>query len=350
MMKKVWMAASAVLMLASCSMQPKFTLTGQIADKDGQWIYLCNREEVVDSTQVSEGAFAFKGVVESPRVLYVADNANLRAASVLQMAIIEEGNLLFEAIEGGFQVSGTPANDARNTVTEQQRQLFQEYRNAETTAERRAEIEVAYEALSKEALEANLDNLYGVILLQNEVYSLSATEADELIARFAPELLQTEMMQQIMEMVDTKRRTEPGMPYIDFSQNDCHGNAISLKSVVENPANKYVLLDFWASWCGPCMAEVPFLKETYEAYHAKGFEIFGVSLDNKQDAWANAIKDKGLFWLHVSDLQGWQNAAAAEYGVRSIPANYLIDCSTGKIVATNLRGEEVAAKVAEFLQ
>ena len=128
-----------------------------------------------------------------------------------------------------------------------------------------------------------------------------------------------------------------------------HADRVGLKTVVENPANKYVLLDFWASWCGPCMAEVPHLKEAYDAYKAKGFEIFGVSLDNNGEAWWKAVEEKGLNWLHVSDLKGWQNAAAADYAVRSIPSNYLIDCATGTIVAVNLRGEEVKAKLAELL-
>ncbi len=349
-MKKMLMTASLVLMLVGCSQQPKFTLSGELAEMDGQWMYLLTREGVVDSTLIEDGKFRFEGVADAPKVLYVADQKDLRAAEVGQAAIIEAGDMQLVAVDGGYEVVGTPANDARNALTAAQQALFTEYRNPETSAERRAEIEVAYDALSKEALEANLDNLFGVMLLQNEVYSLTATEADALVARFSPAMQQTEMMVKINEMIDAKRRTEVGQPYIDFAQNDKDGKAISLKSVVENEANKYVLLDFWASWCSPCMAEVPFLKQTYDAYHSKGFEIFGVSLDNDAEAWQTAVNEKGLNWLHVSDLLGWQNAAAAEYGVRSIPANYLIDCATGQIVAVNLRGEEVAAKVAELLQ
>lgn len=155
-------------------------------------------------------------------------------------------------------------------------------------------------------------------------------------------------MVEIKEYVDKKRLTEPGQAYVDFEQPTADGEQLSLKSVIENPANKYVLLDFWASWCGPCMGEVPALKETYAAYHDKGFEIFGVSLDNNKERWTGAVESNGMNWIHVSDLQGWQNAAAADYGVRSIPANFLIDAE-GKIVATGLRGDELKAKVAELL-
>lgn len=124
---------------------------------------------------------------------------------------------------------------------------------------------------------------------------------------------------------------------------------ISLKSVVDRKDTKYVLLDFWASWCSPCMGEVPYLVKAYDKYKSKGFEIYGCSLDERGTDWAAAVKKNKMNWIHVSDLKGWKNAGAAVYGVRSIPANYLIDCSTGKIVATNLRGEKVAAKLAELL-
>ncbi|MBQ8580746.1 MAG: TlpA family protein disulfide reductase, partial [Alistipes sp.] len=198
-------------------------------------------------------------------------------------------------------------------------------------------------------LEANKENQFGVQMLSSNAYDMTGTELQETIASFSPEMQATEAMKPLVEMAEKKLKTEVGQPYIDFEQADKEGTMVSLKSVIENPANKYVLVDFWASWCGPCMAEVPALKAAYDEYHKKGFEIFGVSLDNKKEAWEAAIKNKELNWLHVSDLQGWQNAAADLYGVRSIPANYLVECATGKIVGVGLRGEEVKAKVAEML-
>ena len=141
--------------------------------------------------------------------------------------------------------------------------------------------------------------------------------------------------------------TDEGCMFTDF-EVEYNGKVQRLSDYVGR--GQYVLVDFWASWCSPCMAEVPALKAAYDEFHKKGFEIFGVSLDNRKEAWEAAIKNKELNWLHVSDLKGWENAAAAEYGVKSIPSNYLVDCATGQIVGVNLRGEAVAEKVAEFLK
>jgi peroxiredoxin len=111
---------------------------------------------------------------------------------------------------------------------------------------------------------------------------------------------------------------------------------------------KIVLIDFWASWCGPCRKEMPNVKRAYEKYHSKGFEIYAVSLDDDRDAWLQAITKEGLQWPQVSDLKKWQSEACALYAVQSIPFTVLID-KEGKIIATNLRGAELEKKLAEIL-
>jgi peroxiredoxin len=131
-----------------------------------------------------------------------------------------------------------------------------------------------------------------------------------------------------------------------FQSPDTSGNAISLKEL----RGKYVLLDFWASWCGPCREENPNVVNAYEQFKDKHFTVLGISLDrsDKRDAWIKAIKDDGLVWHHVSDLKFWNNEVAKLYSVRSIPQNFLLD-PQGKIVAANLRGEELFRKLQELI-
>ncbi|WP_291921604.1 TlpA disulfide reductase family protein [Chitinophaga sp.] len=139
------------------------------------------------------------------------------------------------------------------------------------------------------------------------------------------------------------KKTAIGVTAMDFSQNNTTGKPVKLSDY----RGKYVLLDFWASWCGPCRAENPNVLDNYEKYHSKGLEILGVSLDDKKDAWLKAIKDDGLEWAHVSDLKGWKNAVAKEYNINAVPSNFLLD-KEGKIIAKDLRGEELSQKLAEI--
>ncbi len=123
------------------------------------------------------------------------------------------------------------------------------------------------------------------------------------------------------------------------------GTALSLYSL----RGHIVLLDFWASWCGPCLREMPNVKKIYDKYHSKGLEILGVSLDEKKDAWINAIQNKGLNWRHVSSLKGWECPVAQLYNVTGIPRMYIID-ENGKIIAQDLRGEALAEKMDELFK
>ena len=131
----------------------------------------------------------------------------------------------------------------------------------------------------------------------------------------------------------------------DFTQNDPDGKPVKLSDF----RGKYVLVDFWASWCGPCRAENPNVVAAFNKYKGKNFTILGVSLDRERDPWLKAITDDKLTWTHVSDIKYWDNEVAKMYGVRSIPANFLLD-KTGKIVGRNLRGDALEAALAKLVK
>ena len=136
-----------------------------------------------------------------------------------------------------------------------------------------------------------------------------------------------------------------GTQFIDLEENDVDGKPHKLSEYVGK--GNYVLIDFWASWCGPCMGEMPNVKANYNKYHAKGFNIVGLSFDRSADAWKKAITEKELNWTHLSDLKYWQSLAAKTYQIQSIPSSLLVD-PTGKIIARDLRGDALGKKLAEI--
>lgn len=148
------------------------------------------------------------------------------------------------------------------------------------------------------------------------------------------------------EPVEAGEEDLPGEQYIDITLPGTDGKTISVSDYVAN--NRLTLIDFWASWCGPCRAEMPYVIKTYNDFHGRGLEIVGVSLDNDREAWINAIRGMQLMWPQMSDLKGWECAGAVAYEVQSIPANVLVD-QQGHVVGRDLRGDELYNRVRDLL-
>ncbi len=178
-------------------------------------------------------------------------------------------------------------------------------------------------------------------LLDNE------KKAVELLQKLKTEFPETEAAKQAGRMISSIEKQAAmavGKPFPDFAEKDLEGEDLSLAKY----KGKVVLVDFWATWCGPCVAELPHVLEAYKKYHDKGFEIVGISLDSDKQKLTSFIKQKEMPWKQYFDGKGWQNKLAQEYGINSIPATYLLD-KDGKIIARNLRGEALKEEVAKAL-
>jgi thiol-disulfide isomerase/thioredoxin len=354
-MKKFFAILAVAAVAASCNSH-RTVISGNILGIEDGVIYLAESGRngaVVDSTEVKGGKFVFN--VDSAPQLLTLRTAEEGVAAIFTEdgKITVEGNLADDSVKA----VGTPANEAFNAYNEAMMSINQRYAEAADTAAREAVYE-EYQAFMDATIEQNMSNIFGVFMfIQNKSYELSAAKMIESLNALSEELKSLPVVTNAIEKATRKMRTEPKAEgseftptYINIEQPNVDGTPVSLQSVVEKKGNKYVLLDFWASWCGPCMGEMPFLKEAYAKYHKKGFEIFGVSFDSKAEAWKGAIAKQNMKWVNVSLLQSFNNPAAEEYVVESIPTNFLIDCSNGEIIAKNLRGEAVLEKLAELLK
>ncbi len=192
----------------------------------------------------------------------------------------------------------------------------------------------------------NPSSFVSLYLIQQAIGSNpDAAKGEPMFALLSPSLQNSEKGKELNELIELGRKTMVGKQAIDFTQPDTNGNNISLSSF----KGKYVLVDFWASWCAPCRKESPNLVKAYEKYRNKNFEILGVTLDENKEKWLKAINDDHYTWTQVGDIKGWENAAARVYGIQGIPFNLLLD-PNGVIIARNLRGEALEKKLEEVLK
>ena len=353
-MKKIFTIVMAAAMVASCTNKAKFTISGESDKFAGKYAYLQVEEgrelKTIDSVAVAGNAFVLEGLAEQPYSAYVViKDAGAERPELFTQLYVEPAEIAINVIDGErpkLKAVGGNLNGIMDQINSHLSDIEELMESEDKEVAKAAEQQ--WTEIIFASIMGNQGNLITQNMLKQNYYMLAPQQVIDAIATIPAE--KQEDFANMKKSAEQALKVLPGNKYIDIVDKTPEGKELSLKSVIENKNNKYVLIDFWASWCGPCMREVPYLVETYKNYHKKGFEIFGVSFDRTKEAWVKAIEDKKLVWPHVSSVKYWDNQARHDYAVNSIPANFLVDCSTGEIIATALRGEELQAKIAELLK
>ncbi len=361
LMKNFKYLSIALLFLWACSSEESYQISGNISDEIDQ-VFLEKRFDgefvKVDSAAVINGAFQMSGQIPFTDIYYLSDGGKSRAIVFLEndeYKVLGDSAALSEAkIKGGtVQNEFIAFNDSQDKLYSKLITKYNAIPGLETQAEKEAasaEVDSLYKIHSDNQAKYVSDHPsspIAVFLLSRIQYGMNAEELGDKLANIDPKLASMDTYDWLKKRVAVLENVAIGNKAPDFEQANADGEMIQFSDIYSK--NKYTLVDFWASWCGPCRQENPNVVAAFEKFNSKGFTVFGVSLDQDKERWLKAIDDDELTWKHVSDLSGWQNAAAKEYGVNSIPANFLVD-QQGTIIATGLREEALHSKLEALLQ
>lgn len=353
-MRKIVTALLLSAALYSCS-TPEYSITGNLGMAPGDSLYVKdvyhNDSVLAAGVVAADGSFLLKGRITEPAI---AQLYNRHDQMVYPDIFVEPGEIRIVMREqGGYKAAGTPLNDSLNSFNDRVGAIQERYRSLILSQQNPDLIPNILASTAEGVVDKNTGNLLGIWLFKTHEYprfsrdSAGVAGARARLEKFTPGIQAHPLAKRMFSELEAIENTSIGKPYLPLSLPTPSGQQVALSDLIG--PGRWVLIDFWATWCGPCMDELSYLTDAYEQFKDKGFEIYAVSLDNDLAQWQQVITDKNLNWVHVMGVgPDKKSQAARSYGIRSIPSNLLIS-PEGTIVAKNLRGDALKKKLKEII-